>query len=112
MDYIAETKEIDISAPQYHILTIGLPMRTIEKALESKKSGDQRPHMASRSHFWTLLDYIAETKEIDISTPQNLILTNGLPMRTCEKALESKKVEAKDLIWPPEVILDPFGLPC
>ena len=29
-------------------------------------------------------------------------------MRTCEKALESKKVEAKDLIWPPEVIFGPF----
>ena len=64
--------------------------------------------MASRRHFWTLFNYIAETKDVDISAPQNLILTNGLPMRTCEKALESKKVEAKVLIWPLEVIFGPF----
>ena len=64
--------------------------------------------MASRSHFWTLFNYIAETKDVDISAPQNLILSNGLPMRRCEKALESKKVEAKDLIWPLEVIFGPF----
>ena len=64
--------------------------------------------MASRSHFWTLFNYIAETKDVDISAPQNLILSNGLPMRTCEKAFESKKVEAKDLIWPLEDIFGPF----
>ena len=29
------------------------------------------------------------TKVVDISAPQNLILNNGLHMRTCEKALES-----------------------
>ena len=54
------------------------------------------------------MDYIAETMDVDISTPQNLISSNELPMWTCEKALESKNVEAKDLIWPPEVIFGPF----
>ena len=43
------------------------------------------------------MDYVAETKDVDISAPQNLILTKGPPMKIYEKALESKKVEA-DLI--------------
>ena len=78
------------------------------KISESKKSEAKPLWWPPEVIFWRLLDYIAESKEIDISAPQNLISTNGLPMRTCEKALESKKVEAKDLIWPPEVIFGPF----
>ena len=78
------------------------------KISESKKLEAKPLWWPPEVIFWRLLDYIAESKEIDISAPQNLISTNGLPMRTCEKALESKKVEAKDLIWPPEVIFGPF----
>ena len=82
---------------------------TYGKTSESKKVEAKPLWWPPEVIFWHLLDYIAETKEIDISAPQNLILSNGLPMRTCEKAFESKKVEAKDLIWPLEVI---FGLHC
>ena len=66
--------------------------------------------VASRGYFLAPFGLHCQTKEIDISAPQNLILSNGIPMRTYEKAFETKKVEAKDLIWPLEVILDPFGL--
>ena len=82
---------------------------TYGKTSESKKVEAKPLWWPPEVIFWRLLDYIAESKEIDISTPQNLISTNGLPMRTCEKALESKKVEAKDLIWPLEVIFGPFS---
>ena len=61
--------------------------------------------MASRAHFGLFLDFIIERREKHISAPQNLISTNGLYKRTCEKASESKKVEAKPLRWPPELIL-------
>ena len=53
----------------------------IWEGLRVQKSGGQRPHMASRSHFWTLLDYVAATKDVDISAPQNLISTERLHMR-------------------------------
>ena len=82
---------------------------TYGKTSESKKVEAKPLWWPPEVIFWHLSDYIAETKEIDISAPQNLILSNGLPMRTCEKALESKKVEAKDLIWPLEVIFGPFS---
>ena len=73
-------------------------MRTCEKALESKKVEAKDliwPPEVIFGPFWTML---LKKKVVDISAPQNLISTNGLPMRTYEKALKSTKMEAKDLI--------------